>query len=92
VGSYKDATNQYGIQDMTGNVWEWVNDWYSETYYEISPNENPTGPSGSTYKVLRGGGWGSNWVFLRTASRSYDPDFNSSSNVGFRCVSSSGSN
>ncbi len=92
VGSYKDATNPYGIQDMSGNVWEWVNDWYSETYYQVSPNENPAGPDGSSNKVLRGGGWGSNWVSLRTANRSYDPDFNSSKDVGFRCASSLGSN
>lgn len=89
VGSYPDGASQYGAMDMTGNVWEWVSDWYSETYYEISPADNPTGPSGSTFKVLRGGGWTSNWVFSRTSNRSYDPDFNSSSDVGFRCVSSS---
>ena len=50
--------NGLGIYDMTGNVWEWVNDWYDSDYYKNSPKSNPTGPSsGKEYKVLRGGGW-----------------------------------
>ena len=55
-----------------------------------SPVENPIGPSGDTYKVLRGGGWRSNSVFIRTAARAYDPDFNSSNDAGFRCASDTG--
>ena len=86
VGNYPDSASPYGALDMTGNVWEWVSDWYSETYYQTSPNKNPTGPSGETYKVLRGGSWSSNWLFSRTAGRSYDPAFNTSDDVGFRCV------
>jgi formylglycine-generating enzyme required for sulfatase activity len=88
VGSYPEISGTNGIMDMTGNVWEWVNDWYSETYYQNSPNENPTGPSGTTFKVLRGGSWKSSWVFLRTSSRTFDPYFNNSSDVGFRCATS----
>ena len=90
VGSYPEGVSEYGAFDMTGNVWEWVSDWYAEDYYESSPKDNPTGPDSTTYKVLRGGGWDSTWVSLRTSSRSFDPDFNSSNNAGFRCASSSG--
>lgn len=90
VGSHPDSVSQYGAKDMVGNVWEWVSDWYSETYYKTSSAENPTGASADTFKVLRGGGWRASWVFSRTASRSYDPDFNSSNDLGFRCVSISG--
>jgi formylglycine-generating enzyme required for sulfatase activity len=89
VGSLPDGASQYGALDMAGNVWEWVSDWYSENYYNESPSENPTGPASSAYKVLRGGGWSSNWVVQRTASRSFDPDFNKSKDAGFRCASSS---
>jgi formylglycine-generating enzyme required for sulfatase activity len=90
VGSFPDGASTYGVMDMAGNVWEWVSDWYAEDYYETSPEANPTGPDSTTYKVLRGGGWDSTWVSLRTASRSFDPDFNSSNNAGFRCASNTG--
>jgi formylglycine-generating enzyme required for sulfatase activity len=87
VGSFPGGASKYGVMDMAGNVWEWVSDWYSDSYYKDSPAANPTGPSGGNYKVLRGGGWSTNWVSLRVASRSFDPDFNNSKDVGFRCVS-----
>jgi formylglycine-generating enzyme required for sulfatase activity len=86
VGSYPDGNSAFGVADLAGNVWEWVSDWYSETYYSESPAMNPMGPDGSTNKVLRGGGWGGTWPHLLTASRTFDPDFNSSNDVGFRCA------
>jgi len=44
VGSYPAGASPYGVLDMTGNVWEWVNDWYGENYYTHSPADNPPGP------------------------------------------------
>ena len=72
VGAYPTGASQYGALDMAGNVWEWVNDWYDDTYYSTSPYANPPGPVTGTYKVLRGGSWlRSNDYDLRVATRDY---------------------
>jgi formylglycine-generating enzyme required for sulfatase activity len=49
--------NGFGLHDMSGNVREWVNDWYSSTYYASSPSTNPPGPATGANRVLRGGSW-----------------------------------
>ena len=88
VGSYTPGVSPYGALDMTGNVWEWVNDWYDSEYYSSSPSANPPGPINGTTKMLRGGGWHGNWTRLRVAARDEVPPSYEENSVGFRCTTS----
>jgi len=86
VGSYPSGASPYGALDMAGNVWEWVADWYGETYYSQSPSSNPTGPASGEVRVLRGGSWVSDEDVVRSAHRVRSNPTDSFDFVGFRCV------
>jgi formylglycine-generating enzyme required for sulfatase activity len=85
VGSYESGKSPYGLYDMAGNVLEWVNDWYSETYYQSSPSSNPQGPDAGDFRVVRGGAWSIRDYDVRSARRvGYILSYTSSV-IGFRC-------
>lgn len=86
VGSYELGKSPFGVYDMAGNVWEWVNDWYDAKYYEKSPAKNPTGPETGTKRVLRGSGWQNETPTVRIFTRvDSDPTIRNES-TGFRCA------
>jgi formylglycine-generating enzyme required for sulfatase activity len=89
VGNYPNGASPYGALGMSGNVWEWVSDWWQEDYYSVSPDANPQGPSSGLYKVVRGGSWDVTWQRVRAANRVYYAEPASSfPDFGFRCAAS----
>jgi formylglycine-generating enzyme required for sulfatase activity len=88
VQSYEQGKSPYGLYQMAGNVWEWVQDWYQTNYYEVSPDHNPQGPEQGQFKVLRGGSWSDLPKYLLTYGRFKLPPETRNSYVGFRCAKS----
>lgn len=86
VGSFPLGASIYGAMDMSGNLWEVVQDWYAEDYYNVSPSENPTGPETGTFFVLRGGSYADYGKFITTTMRHSVAPNDIDIIFGFRCV------
>lgn len=78
--------NAWGLYDMAGNVWEWVNDRYSASYYQESPKVDPVGPERGTARCFRGGSWYGSVVNLRSALRGLNVSTYRSDSLGFRVL------
>ena len=78
--------NELGIYDMSGNVWEWVNDWYD--WYVSGAQTDPQGPSTGSYRVIRGGSWYNDARNARVSTRRHDGPDNRHDALGFRLARS----
>lgn len=81
--------NAFGLWQTVGNVWEWCADWYSPSYYEGSPGNNPSGPDAGESRVLRGGSYLCHDSYCnryRNSARSSNTPDSSMGNAGFRTV------
>jgi serine/threonine-protein kinase len=102
VGQYPSGASPFGVLDMSGNVWEWVSDYYDPGYYAVAGGTNPPGPQKAKNgfrRVIRGGSWKDGEFDIRLANRGFaeGPDFEASTgsdaylgeagtHIGFRCV------
>jgi sulfatase modifying factor 1 len=89
IGNHHMGQSPYGVQDLAGNLYEWVMDWYAEDFYSSfinSPAINPRGPSEGTAKVQRGGSYINTPYRLRSSFRTKGDPTEQDPNVGFRCA------
>jgi iron(II)-dependent oxidoreductase len=86
VDKYDNAVSPYGVFQMSGNVAEWVADWYEKDYYKHAPEKNPKGPERGTQKAFRGGGWVDSTPSVRVSQRNGTDPKTSMNWLGFRCA------
>jgi formylglycine-generating enzyme required for sulfatase activity len=86
AGQYPNGASFYGALDMAGNVSEWVNDFYSEIYYQNTQLSNPLGPDSGSNRLLRGGSWLFGGGDVRSSDRFMNDPARSNTYFGFRCA------
>jgi len=86
VDKYDNSVSPYGIYQMSGNVAEWVADWYDPKYYARAPDKNPQGPDKGTQRSFRGGGWIDSTPTVRAAHRNGSDPETKMNWIGFRCA------
>ena len=86
VARHSEGNSPFGAEDMAGNVWEWVADGYSASYYTASPADDPQGPDSGAARVARGGSFGSAATEILSFYRASFHPQESFSNTGFRCA------
>lgn len=88
VGLYPQGASPYGALDMSGNVWQWVADWFDPTYYTKAPARNPTGPATGIDRTIRGSAFLDEASNLRVTPRNQGDPGLQSAGLGFRCAAS----
>jgi serine/threonine-protein kinase len=91
VGSHPEGASPYGALDMSGNVIEWVFDYFQVTYYQVSPEQNPMGPASGDARAYRGGAYHNEAEAVRTVNRGNRDDSYTNVDIGFRCAMDKGS-
>lgn len=91
VTALPEGQSPSGLFNLSGNVREWVQDWYDTEYYSSSPDKNPRGPETGILKVLRGGSWRSFDTDVRATSRGKGGFALKTHGIGFRCARDVGS-
>ena len=86
VMTHQSGISPYGVYDMAGNVWEWVEDWYFEGYYSNSQMENPPGPDSGDLRVVRSGAWNQGATNVRASFRNAKAPTITDNDIGFRCA------
>ncbi|MBI5351218.1 MAG: SUMF1/EgtB/PvdO family nonheme iron enzyme [Chloroflexi bacterium] len=83
---YSLGTSPYGAINMSGNVREWIADWYGNNYYETSPYANPQGPETGEFRVLRSGSYNEDRREIAVYRRYHHDPHSAGINRGFRCA------